>query len=300
MDVLGSEAILARVEDRMADLKVDLLFYWDQLKLVVWRSRLLNLVLPHITFERDFLMTYGFYQLLQDDLPVTDFTLARSVDHLFRSPAWLLQHLRKLHYLGQGKLCWCDQCQDSLGILRRLLKTKPGVAVLARLAIHSNPGYRAGPRSLREASVRRVEERGLGMEGLPVTVRLAIRDWPEEGLLKERAQRMLQVLDSLVFEEMTFAVLEDYPHLQEVIESPEVQDHVAMRIKVNLELVKQRILEEGQREGRSPNPSSYLPTIRNHPMLPIIDDEIVFRHIEKGKERSYIEILGLDSEYDVA
>ena len=292
VDLLGSEATLTRVEEKMADLKVDLLFYWDQVKLWSWRNRVLSFVLPHMAFKRDFLIIYGFNQLLQDDLPLIDFTLARSVNHLFRSPSRVFQHLIGLHYMAQGQSCWCDQCQNSLRILRRLLKTEPGVAVLARLAIHSNPGCRAGPYSLKEACMRRVEELGLGLDCLPVTVRQTIRAWPEEGLLKEGAQRMVQLLDTLVFEEMTFAVLEEDPQL---IESPEVQNYVATRIKVNNDLVKQRILEEGQRDGRSPNPSSYLPTIRHHPKLPIIDDEIVFKHIEKGERRSYIEILGLDS-----
>ena len=95
--------------------------------------------------------------------------------------------------------------------------------------------------------MRRVEELGLGLDCLPVTVRQTMRCWPEEGLLKEGARRMLQLLDSLVFEEMTFAVLEEDPQLQEVIESPELQNYVAKRIKGNHDLVKQRLVEEGQR-----------------------------------------------------
>ena len=299
VDVLGSEAILTRVEDKMADLKVDLLFYWDQVKLMEWRNRVLNRVLlPHwrTSLEKGFLATYGFNQILQDDLLIgTDFTMARSIDHLFCSPWRVVQLLRTQHYLDQGQQCRCDQCQDSLAILRRLLTNKPGVVVLTRLVIHSNPDYRAGPSSLREASMRRVEELGLGLDCLPVTVRRTMRGWPEEGVLKERPQRMLQLLDSLVFEEMTFAILEEVPQLQERIEDPKIQNCVVKRIKFNLDLVKQRILEEGQREGRRPNPSSYLPTLKNHPLLSIVDDEIIFRHIEEGKQRSYIDILGLDS-----
>ena len=163
--MLGSEAILARVEDKMANLKVDLLFYWQQFELMAWRNRVLVLGLPkdcHYTkFERDFLMSFGFNPLLQDHLRIgTDFTLARSVDHLFLSPARVVHLLMTQHYLDQGHQCQCARCLDNLAVVRRLLRTKPGVAVLARLHIHSRPDFRAGPRSLREASMRRVEELG--------------------------------------------------------------------------------------------------------------------------------------------
>ena len=203
--LVGSEAIYKRVNNKMAQLEADPLFFWEQLKIYIWRVKYIKKkLLSESLLNIDGLaIPQSFDQFLNGNIKAEEFNKEISAKscRIFVSS---LETILCLFFLDRNKTESYEEFPGNNGEhLQSLLRNNPIIAELAELAIQSTPlGFESpltySVRSLRETCKRRVLELELGQDCLPLTLRQGLARGPQLRRLVGREARMVERLHGLI------------------------------------------------------------------------------------------------------
>ena len=207
-ELLGSKALFRRLDHNLKILKIDPLFFYQQVSLYMWRKHFWKRFLKdNSAFETEMILGFLATQISLAN-PVAQSWLEMvanlkfSPDQLrlgweaggrFLATALCVSRLTNLHRPPlnqiqsncqcQSVYCRCNECMDNLHQAKRMITlpgSHPSSASLTVLAIWSIP-FLAMP-SLKEISMRRVLELELDQSTLPQTVRRSMREGPQPKL----------------------------------------------------------------------------------------------------------------------
>ena len=206
VDLMGSEEVYRRVDQKLANLEIDPFFYHYQLKLIHFRERHFKLTKLHLRTKLDssydfdllsFLSTQKFSQIVKADKSIhlkMKTSVAREASAKFAAPIYILNALNGLHYVYYNRPCECHQCNACLRYVSKLLLNYPEAMDLVKQAFQSSPRSFQTPATLQEQGMVRVLELGLPVDCLPQTLRQRMKEGPEWKEIRPCFQRLVEEL----------------------------------------------------------------------------------------------------------
>ena len=201
INLVGSEEIYTRVTESLEDGIEDPFFYKEQLKLFIFRERIIveHLMNQGVGLDQNELANFG-YLLCQGFNPPILVNLWLGIQNrtMFSIPSLVVHtFLTLLVPHNEYELCSCEECQATLGDVKVLLAAVPGSAEMTERAIRTVTHFHLHPVSLKEICMKRVMELGLDQDSLPLTLKKRMERGPEKRELKTIWQKVVMELENI-------------------------------------------------------------------------------------------------------